>query len=95
MEETAAHIRDIQQQLLKLIKISKTLHKENAQLREQFLEMQEANQKLSADNDDLQQQQLILKASLESLSPADKKDLEKKLNHYIRNLDKAIAQLST
>ena len=44
--------------------------------------------------EDLQQQNLILKSSLDSLSPDDKKDLEKKLTDYIRNIDKCITLLS-
>lgn len=42
----------------------------------------------------LKQQQLILKASLDVMEPQEKKELEQKINGYIRNIDKCISMLS-
>ncbi len=41
----------------------------------------------------LQQEQLILKASLDTMDESEKKNLEKKINGYIRNIEKSISLL--
>lgn len=42
----------------------------------------------------LQQQQLILKASLGNADDKEKKQLEQKINSYLKNIDKCISLLS-
>ena len=42
----------------------------------------------------LEQQNLLLKASVSNMDPADKKAMEQKLNQYIKNIDKCISLIS-
>ena len=44
--------------------------------------------------DAMRQEQLILKASLDKMDEAEKKELEKKINGYLKNIDKCISLLS-
>lgn len=44
--------------------------------------------------EELVQQNLLLKASVTNMDGADKKALEQKIQHYIKNIDKCISLLS-
>lgn len=94
MENTSEHIKDIQLRLQKFVKQYKALQKENERQSEMLIQLQAEKHQLNDTIDDLKQQNLILKASLDAMDPGDKKDLEKKLTLYIRNIDKCITILS-
>ena len=42
----------------------------------------------------MKQEQLILKASINKMDEAEKKEMEKKINGYLKNIDKCISLLS-
>ena len=44
--------------------------------------------------ENLRQEQLILKASIDKMDEVEKKELEQKINSYIKNIDKCISLLS-
>lgn len=58
---------------------------------------EQAREKASADEqkiEELNQQVLILKSAALQLNDSDKKELEKRINRYIREVDKCINFLS-
>lgn len=77
-----------------LLKQMGRLQKENERLKEQLQEaaLKESNALQQAD--ELRQQLAILKFAAGNMSEQEKKDFEKKINQYIREIDKCIAYLS-
>ena len=88
------HIGIVQEKLHLLLRRYEQLVKETEQQKLVIHSLQEQVTIAREQVEALQQQQLILKASLTEMEPADKKELEQKLNHYIRNIDKCISLLS-
>ena len=77
-----------------LLKQHSRLQKENERLR---LELEEAKRKESGVQqhlDELEQQVTILKVASGDMSEKDKREFEKKINQYIREVDKCISFLS-
>ena len=84
----------VQEKLQQLVKQHTRLKRENEQLR-QLLQEQKAQQHLSLELiEHLEQQVSILKFSAGDMSDADRKDFEKKINQYVKEIDKCIAFLS-
>jgi phage I-like protein len=84
----------INEKLQQLLKQYSRLQKENERLR---VELSEAKQKESLSIqklEEMQQQITILKVASGELNEKDKKDFEKKINQYIREVDKCISFLS-
>lgn len=80
--------------LQQLLRQHLRLQKEAEQLREalQHAQQREAQQKQMVEL--LQQQIAIMKLGSGELNEQDKRDFEKKINQYIRDIDKCIAYLS-
>ena len=94
MSELVNHIGLIQTKLQHLLKQYEHIQKEN-NLQLQLIdslkkELLEQKDKMEGVN----QQNLILKASLSTMNEADKKELEQKIQHYIKNIDKCISLMS-
>lgn len=90
-EEDISRIFGKLQQLLKQYESLQKDNEKNKKTIESFAKRQEeyeANLYL------LQQQNLVLKASVASLNESDKKEIEHKINNYIRSIDKCISLLS-
>jgi hypothetical protein len=84
----------VQEKLQQLVKQHTRLKRENEQLR-QLLQEQKAQQHLSLELiERLEQQVSILKFSASDMSDTDRKDFEKKINQYVKEIDKCIAFLS-
>ena len=94
MEEVNKHIKSLAGKIQTLVKRHAELLTEN--LHQKTL-IEKIKQKETADKeriDLLEQQQLILKASIDKMDEKEKKELETKLNSYIKNIDKCISLLS-
>ncbi len=94
MSETHEHIERIQQKLHLLLRQWNTLRreydklqKENALLRQQETGYQETIAQLN-------RQVEVLQVTASTLTDADKKTMEKKINSYIREIDRCIALLT-
>ena len=83
----------INDKLQQLLKQQARVRRENEQLRAEL----EANKNKQAEAqqsiDELQQQVAILKLAAGEMNEKDKRDFEKKINQYIREIDKCIAYL--
>lgn len=93
MADLSNHIKQLKNQLQLLLKKHTTIVSENLQLNKivNDLNQKVASHKIQVEK--LQQEQLILKASLDTMDEAEKKNLEKKINGYIRNIEKSISLL--
>ena len=92
--KTEAQLKRIQTKLQQLLKDYSVLQKENIQLKTELHheKVDVAIQQTAIDN--LKQQVDVLKYANGDLSGADKKDFEKKINSYLREIDRCIAMLS-
>jgi chromosome segregation ATPase len=84
----------INEKLQHLLKQFARLQKENDRLREELQLSRNQEQQLQLRTEELQQQISILKMTSGELSDKDRKDFERKINQYIREIDKTISYLS-
>ncbi|HEY1022971.1 MAG TPA: hypothetical protein VGE06_11695 [Flavisolibacter sp.] len=70
------------------------LQRENKKLQEELAQARKTEAATKDRIDELQQQVSILKLAAGEMSEEDKKVFERKLNQYIKEIDKAIAYLS-
>ncbi|MFT3979781.1 MAG: hypothetical protein QM687_04870 [Ferruginibacter sp.] len=94
MSEINNHIAGVQSKLQQLLKQYELLQTENARQKELIASMEKEKESLAEQFESVRQQNLVLKASLSLMAPAEKKELEQRLNQYIRNIDKCISLLS-
>jgi archaellum component FlaC len=93
MEPLQEHIRRIQEKLQQLVKQYGALQKENEKLSLQLSLLKEKENIQYQQIDELNQQVSLLKAAKSGMSEDDKKDFEKRINQYLREIDKCIAML--
>jgi chromosome segregation ATPase len=94
MSTTEQHLKRIQDKVQQLLKQHAAIQKENSKLKE---ELDVAKEKLSAQQkgaEDLKQQVSVLKLGAGEMSEDDKKEFEKKINGYLKEIDRCIALLS-
>ena len=83
----------INEKLQQLLKQYSRLQKENERLKVELSEAKQ-NEYLNLEKmEEMQQQITILKVASGELNEKDKKDFEKKINQYIREVDKCISFL--
>lgn len=93
MNNTEQHLKRIQDKLQQLLKLHMAVQKENSRLRD---ELQTAREKISGQQksvDELKQQVSILKVNAGEMSGDDKKEFEKRINGYLKEIDRCIALL--
>ena len=93
MSTTEEQLKRIQDKLQQLLKQQASVHKENEKLKE---ELGIAREKLSLQQlylDELRQQVSILKLNAGGMNERDKKEIEKKINRYLKEIDRCIALL--
>ncbi len=93
MNTTEEQLKRIQDKLQQLLKQHVTVRKENEKLKE---DLGAAREKLSLQQknaDELKQQVSVLKMNAGGMNDPDKKELEKKINSYLREIDRCIALL--
>ena len=94
MINTEQHLKRIQDKLQQLLKQHVAVQKENNKLKEA---LESARQKTIAQQksmDDLKQQVSVLKLNAGEMNGADKKEFEKRINGYVKEIDRCIALLS-
>ncbi|MBP6215402.1 MAG: hypothetical protein KA399_04310 [Chitinophagaceae bacterium] len=93
MSNTELHLKRIQDKLQQLLKQYAALQKENSRL---IQELASAQQKIAAyqiNTDELKQQLSVLKLNTGEMSEADKKEFEKRINGYLKEIDRCITLL--
>ena len=93
MSNQEQQIKRIHDKLQQLLKQHAALKKENSILK---TDLAAATEKISAQQknaEDLKQQVSILKVSSGNMSEADKKEFEKRINGYLKEIDRCISLL--
>jgi seryl-tRNA synthetase len=94
MTDLDVHIKRIQEKLERLLKQYNDLQKENNLLKK---EIERSSRQATVNQqtiETLKQQVEVLKISSGNWDENDKKEFEKRINHYIKEIDKCIALLS-
>ena len=94
MNTTEQHLKRIQDKLQQLLKNYTALQKENDRLKHEL----EKDHKEAKDQrkkiEELKQQVDILRLNAGEMSDIDKKEFEKRINSYLREIDRCIVLLS-
>ncbi len=93
MSTTEQHLKRIQEKLQQLLKQHAAVLKESNKLKEELESAQQKNSVQQKTAEDLKQQVSILKVSAGEMSEADKKEFEKRINGYLKEIDRCIALL--
>ena len=93
MPETPDQLKRIQEKLQLLLKRHAALQKENVNLKEQLGEFSRQNHVQQENLDNLRQQVDVLKLHTGDMSESDRKELEKRINSYLKEIDRCIALL--
>ncbi|MBS1496123.1 MAG: hypothetical protein JSU03_14395 [Bacteroidetes bacterium] len=94
MSANIDHINILKGKLQQLLKKHEMLIAENNKQKQVIETLQQQEETLTAKLNLLQEQHLLLKSSTAPLNESDKKELEKKINAYLRTIDKCIASLA-
>lgn len=93
MSNQEQQLKRIQEKLQQLLKLHAALQKENSRLK---TDLHTANEKIISQQknaEELKQQVSILKVSSGNMSEADKREFEKRINGYLKEIDRCITLL--
>lgn len=93
MNTTVEQLERVSTKVVKLIKDCQGLQKENLRLKEELLRKNESEQKMQDHARMLERQLQLLKAASGEMDDKGRKELQKQLNHYIKEIDRCIALL--
>lgn len=93
MNNTEQQLKSIQEKLQLLLKQHAALQKERDRLQSELAEAREKITAKEKNTEELKQQVSILKASSGTMNEADKKEWEKRINGYLKEIDRCIALL--
>ena len=88
------HIQTLQQKMQLLVKKHQQLEKENQKLKLELNSLKENSYDQKQEFEVMEMQNAILKASQQQLDDKEKKELEKKLIHFIKEIDRCITILT-
>jgi septal ring factor EnvC (AmiA/AmiB activator) len=91
--QVEGQIQRIQDKLQQLLRQRDFLLKENGKLREELRKTQEGQTEDSRRLEQLRQQVEVLGVTKTAMSEGEKRELEKRLGQYIREIDRCIAML--
>lgn len=87
-------LKNIQEKLQKVLKRLTALEKENDWLNNQYQSLKLTDAEKTETIDTLQQKINILQAASGNMSTGDKSQLEKRINGYVKQIEKFIGMLS-
>ena len=94
MSELSEHIKRVHNKLQVLLRQNQVLLKEKEALELSLKQIKLAGEKEMEENIRLQHQVFLLKSSVSKMEDAEKKEFEKQLNHFTKQIDKCINLLS-
>jgi len=94
MGELESGIKRINEKLQLLLKQYYRIEQENTKYRQQLADQKQQHVTMTERMEQMEQQVVILKAATSQLSEPDKKELDKKLNHYLKEIDRCINMLN-
>jgi chromosome segregation ATPase len=93
VKSTDQHLKVIQDKLQLLLRQYNALQKENLQLKDELSEARMQTKTQQENTDKLKQQVELLKFTNAEMSTEDKKQFEKRINSYLKEIDRCIAML--
>ena len=93
MTELQNQVKRIQDKIQQLLKQQLLLRKENDKLKQDLKDVQAGSLNQAEHIDQLKQQAEILKLSKQDMDGTEKKAFEKRLNGYIKEIDRCITML--
>ena len=93
MNPTEQHLKRIHDKLQQLLKTHTALQKENNQLKKELNKSNQQALLLQKNNEALKQRLEVLKLSSGDMTASDKKEFEKRINSYIKEIDRCIVLL--
>ena len=93
MPETEAQLKRIQEKVQQILKQQTVLQKENAKLRQELEDSRGQNASHQKNMESLKQQVNVLKLNTADMSEVDKKEFEKRISVYLKEIDRCIALL--
>ena len=94
MSNTEQHLKRIQDKLQQLLKQQHALQKENNHLKEQLDKTKLQSAEHLKNVEELRLQVNVLKLNAGEMNEMDKKEFEKRINSYLKEIDRCIALLS-
>lgn len=94
MSNLEAHIKSVNEKLQQLLKKYVALKKENENLISDLKKLKQKEEDYETTLQQLDEKVEILKASSGEMTEADQKEFEKRINRYIKEIDKCIGLLS-
>lgn len=94
MNTTEQHLRRIQDKVQQLVRQHSVLQKENQSLKEELALVKKEASVARENSNTLKQQVEILRYSNGEMGEEDKKQFEKRINGYLREIDRCITMLS-
>ena len=91
---SAEQFKRVSEKLQDLVKKHELLKKENEKLRGELLPAKEREVSFLEQIANLEQKIMVLKAGSGKLDEADRKELDKRIHSYLKEIDKCITMLS-
>jgi len=89
-----AHIQRINEKMQQLLRQYLLQQKENERLKKELQQVRDLETMKAKQIEELEQKVAVLKTATTNMGEADKKELEKRLNSYIKEIDRCIGMLS-
>jgi hypothetical protein len=93
MNQMDAQLRRVGEKLQQLLRQYQALQKDNERCRQELLLARQTNEQLVAESQKWRQQAEVLKLSKTEMPEAEKKAFEKRLNQYVKEIDRCISML--
>jgi vacuolar-type H+-ATPase subunit D/Vma8 len=94
MSPTEQQVKRIQEKVQQLIRNHQLLQQENEQLKKEMRTAIERQELYKSKIDTLEERVAALQIATGQLNEPDKKEVEKRLNHYLKEIDRCISMLS-
>lgn len=94
MSLSELQINRIQEKAQQLVKQYQQLQNENEQLKKEARLSSEKQESYKSKMETLEEKLAVLKTATGQLNDTDKKEIEKRLNHYLKEIDRCITMLS-
>ena len=93
MNPLEQHIQRINEKIQLLLKQHRLLQKENEKLKKELADTRGLQAERGRQMEELEQKVAILKTATNNMNEQDKKELGKRLNHFIKEIDRCITIL--
>ena len=94
MQSLHQQLRQVNEKLQQLLKQQQAVQRENSTLKATIKELRNNIQLKDQRLEEFDQQKMVKQINNGNLGDSEKKELEKKLNQYIREIDRCIAMLN-